>query len=108
MEATEPSKPEIVFRKAPLKEVNDDEGYGSDEFTNVKIAKRRLCDDKELARQDLKGRYGKGFAMLQKLGWNAQDTASLGLGKQRNGIINPVLVRPSLYIHCIWNQVYLH
>ena len=52
----------IAFRKAPTLEETpmNDGGYGSDEFTNAKIAQRRLCDDKELARQDLKQRCGKG------------------------------------------------
>ena len=86
------SQPKIVFLKAPL--VTSDDDYDSDELTSAKIAKKRLRDDEELAGQNLEQKYGKGFALLQKLGWNAQDTESLGLGKRRNGIINPVLVCP--------------
>ena len=97
-------KPQIVFMKAPL--TTGDDTYDSDELSNAKIAKRRLRDGEELAGQDLKQKYGKGFAMLQKLGWSENDTVSLGLGKRRNGIVNPVLVCPfaiSSGNFLIWN-----
>ena len=90
--------------KAPL--TTGDDTYDSDELSNAKIAKRRLRDGEELAGQDLKQKYGKGFAMLQKLGWSENDTVSLGLGKRRNGIVNPVLVCPfaiSSGNFLIWN-----